>query len=271
METKAIVKIEKDRGLVPTDMDGMFRIAKMMVGSGLMPYGLNNESAVMVALQMGFELGLTPMQAVQNIAVINGRPVIWGDAQLAIVYDSGLLIDIDEQCEGEGDDFKAICTVKRRGKETPVIRTFTMRQAKNAGLTVKKGNIWKNYPERMCQMRARAWALRDGFADVLKGIKSEADIDTDENIEDLKPSENITAEAIVEKAEIVGTNIYDETIDVEPKIEITVDQMRKELNEAEGSDMLIETMEKMQLSNIPAEDEAVKELFEEYKKSNMSL
>src|SRR3546814_15538068 len=33
-----------------------------------------------------------------------------------------------------------------------------------------KQGPWSQYPQRMRQMRARAWAMRDGFADVLKGI-----------------------------------------------------------------------------------------------------
>ena len=31
-------------------------------------------------------------------------------------------------------------------------------------------NVWKSYPDRMLQMRARGFALRDSFPDVLKGL-----------------------------------------------------------------------------------------------------
>src|SRR3546814_17968193 len=44
-----------------------------------------------------------------------------------------------------------------------------MDDAKKAGRAGKQGP-WSQYPQRMLQMRARAWAMRDGFADVLKGI-----------------------------------------------------------------------------------------------------
>ena len=140
-------------------------MAEIMAASGLMPKGIDTAPAVFVAVQMGLEVGLSPMQAVQNIAVINGRPSMWGDAVLALVRSSGLLEDFDETIDGE----TAICTAKRKGQSKPIIRKFSMSDAKQAELSGKSGP-WKQYPKRMLQMRARSWALRDGFGDVLKGL-----------------------------------------------------------------------------------------------------
>ena len=50
-----------------------------------------------------------------------------------------------------------------------MVREFSMQDAKQAGLTGKQGP-WSQYPRRMLQMRARAFALRDVFADVLRGV-----------------------------------------------------------------------------------------------------
>ena len=46
---------------------------------------------------------------------------------------------------------------------------FSKEKAMNAKLWGKDGP-WKTYPERMLKMRARGFALRDAFADRLKGI-----------------------------------------------------------------------------------------------------
>ncbi len=153
-------------GLIPTDMEQMWRMATAFSASGLMPKGLTSPEAVFTAIQMGLEVGLSPMQAVQNIAVINGRPSLWGDAALGLVEASGLLEDFQEFNEGGN---KAVCIAKRRGR-TACRREFSMDDAKQAGLTAKDGP-WKQYPKRMLQMRARSWALRDNFADVLKGLR----------------------------------------------------------------------------------------------------
>jgi hypothetical protein len=99
--------------------------------------------------------------------VIGNNPTVWGDGALALVEASGLL-EWHEESFDEATK-TATCTVKRLGKPSPTVRTFSFEEARAAGLLNKDGP-WKGYPKRMCQMRARAFALRDTFADVLKGI-----------------------------------------------------------------------------------------------------
>jgi len=71
--------------------------AKTIAGSGMVPKDfINQPDKVLVAIQMGDEVGLQPMQALQNIAVINGRPCIWGDAMPALVWNSGVCEYIKE-------------------------------------------------------------------------------------------------------------------------------------------------------------------------------
>lgn len=139
--------------------------AKKLAGSDLVPKDFkNNPANCFIAIQWGKDLGLAPLQATQNIAVINGRPALWGDAVPALVIAS-------KQCEYINMTFEnqtAICKVKRIGQPEH-ISTFSMQQARTAGLLEKQGP-WKQYPDRMLQNRARAFALRDVFPDVLKGL-----------------------------------------------------------------------------------------------------
>ena len=171
-------------GLMATNFEGLFRMSQVFAASGLMPKGMERPETVFVALEMGMEVGLQPMQAVQNIAVINGRPSIWGDALLALVAGSGLLEDFQEFEEGtfKEDDFKAVCVASRAGRSAPIRSEFSIADAKLAGLWTKSGP-WTQYPRRMLKMRARSWALRDGFPDVLKGMRSA------EEIMDMEPLE----------------------------------------------------------------------------------
>lgn len=147
------------------------KIAQLMADSDLVPKDFRGSpSNCFIAIQMGAELGLGPFQAVQSIAVINGRPSVWGDALLGLVRGSGKLASIREWTE-KADDGKgetAYCEVHRRGDKAPVVRSFSLQDAARADLLGK--TIWKSYPTRMLQMRARAYALRDTFADVMKGI-----------------------------------------------------------------------------------------------------
>ena len=87
--------------LRPCNFDEAMKLATIIAGSDLAPKDFRGKpDNVLVAIQMGSELGLAPMQAVQNIAVINGRPSVWGDALLAIVQGSGLLDWIEESDTG---------------------------------------------------------------------------------------------------------------------------------------------------------------------------
>jgi hypothetical protein len=142
-------------------------LSEVIAASGMAPktYG-TDPNKIMVGMLAGMEIGLTPFAALQSIAVINGNPSLWGDGALALALASNLVEDMDETDDGH----KATCTIKRVGRATPIVRTFDMDDAKKAGLAGKAGP-WTQYPARMRQMRARAFALRDGFPDVLKGLR----------------------------------------------------------------------------------------------------
>ena len=179
MSNEVIVQNEKqveNQGFMRVNsLDEAIRCSELIASSSFCPKGMIGKPGdVLVALQMGQELGLKPMQALQNIAVVNGRPSVWGDAMLAIIRQSPEFEFIDEQDDGE----TATCTIKRRN-EPAVVRTFSMADAKTAGLAglAGKEGPWRTYPKRMRQMRARGYAARDSFPDTLRGIiiKEEAE------------------------------------------------------------------------------------------------
>lgn len=127
---------------------------------------------ILCAIQMGAELGLSPMLSLQNIAVINDRPSIYGDAMLAICKASPLCESIEEYLDGDQSQIEtltAICKVRRRGFKNGITGSFSWEDAKTAGLATKAG-AWTSYPKRMLQMRARGFALRDAFPDLLNGL-----------------------------------------------------------------------------------------------------
>lgn len=155
--------------LAPRNLDEAMRFADMVANSDLAPAQYKSKPGnVLVAVQMGAEIGLSPMQALQNISVINGRPSVWGDAAIGLVRGSLVCEDVIETIRGEGEAAVATCECRRKGSQ-PVIRTFSVADAKKANLWGKAGP-WQQYPMRMLAQRARGFALRDAFPDVLKGI-----------------------------------------------------------------------------------------------------
>jgi antitoxin component of RelBE/YafQ-DinJ toxin-antitoxin module len=128
---------------------------------------------IIVAVQYGSEIGLGFLESLKSIAVINGNPSVFGDGLLAICQRSPDFEDLIEEPEissETGETLAFVATACRKNR-TPKMKRFSQTDAKRAGLWGKAGP-WTQYPDRMLQMRARGFALRDQFADALKGIIS---------------------------------------------------------------------------------------------------
>ena len=164
--------------LSPQNFEQALTFSGYLAESDLVPKDFKGKPGnCLIAMQWGAELGLKPLQSLQNLAVINGRPALWGDAVIALVLASPVCEYVVEEDDGK----TAICRVKRKNAPEQV-RTFSMDDAVKAGLAGKAGP-WTQYPKRMRQMRARAFALRDVFPDVLRGMPIA------EELQDIAPSD----------------------------------------------------------------------------------
>ncbi len=141
--------------------------ATLMANSSFVPDSYKgNPGDILVAVQMGNELGLKPLQALQNISVIRGRPCVWGDALPAVAQAHPMYEYMDEKFDE--DTLTATCIIKRKNAPEQAYK-FSQADARVAGLWGKSGP-WSQYPKRMLQLRARGFAIRNVFADALKGI-----------------------------------------------------------------------------------------------------
>ena len=165
-----MTNLVKHQGFAPQTMTEAIEFSGMLAKSAMVPKAYQGKPEdVLVAVQWGFELGLAPLQALQNIACINGKPSVYGDAAMALVQNSPVCEDIKEYFENEGTSNPvAVCVAKRKNR-SEVVCKYSVEDAKRAGLWNKSGP-WTQYPKRMLQMRARGFALRDAFPDVLKGL-----------------------------------------------------------------------------------------------------
>ena len=168
MSTEISTTVSQQRGLALATFEDAFRFSELVAKSDFAPKDFRGKpEACLLAIQHGAELGLSPMQSLQSIAVVNGRPTIYGDAACALVMASPVCEYVSETLDGEGENMMATCKAKRRGSPSVTVSTFSVADAKKAGLW-GKGGPWTQYPKRMLQMRARGFALRDAFADVLR-------------------------------------------------------------------------------------------------------
>lgn len=193
-ETTEIVKAPKaelvvgDRvaPIIPRTVEEVARVANAVILANMAPDSYEGRtpeetrSKIMIGIMKGAEVGLAPVTALSTIMIVNKRACIWGDGAVALVQRSGELEYIKEWFEGtEGqDDWTAHCEMKRKGQDEVYKRSFSVADAKRAKLWGNpKKAPWMMYPQRMMQMRARSWCIRDGFADCLAGLSIREEIE----------------------------------------------------------------------------------------------
>jgi hypothetical protein len=141
-------------------------------------------------MQKGKELGIAPMYAMSNIAVIQGKPTANSELMLALIYrDHGDDAVVFEESTAER------CTVsfKRRNAQRRGQFTFTMQEARTAGLT---GGNWQKYPAAMLRARCVSAVARMGFPDSVGGMYTP---------EELGQSEDGEGEIVIVNGQDVNT------------------------------------------------------------------
>jgi len=264
-------------GIIPTNIEEAFRLATAVAKSGLAPSTLRTPEAITVAIMHGMELGLPPMMALNSIAVVNGRPTVYGSAIPALLLARGFKLR-----EWETDTV-SFCEVTRPDG-TKIERSFSDADAKAAGLLGKAGP-WTQYKRRMRQMRARGFAARDGAADVLAGLYISEEVQDIDITPTRKSSAECKRDGTTERfngirAEIKDANTLGDLDRIEATHEAEIATMaavwarivndelaarRQDLAEPISADAVLREIEKALASKSPAE------VHEEYKTALMAI
>lgn len=156
--------------------------SKALSASSLLPRQYqNNPANVLVALEYGAALGLSPMAAIQGVHVVEGKPTASAQLIGALVRNAGHRLRV------EGDDQHAVAVIVRRDDPEFEFRAeWTMDRAKQAGLAGK--GVWKQYPAAMLKARAITEVARDACPEVLSGVAYTAEeLGADGHIESPRP------------------------------------------------------------------------------------
>jgi hypothetical protein len=161
-----------NRGVVQlSTLDDVARLAKIAADSGLARVRTPAECAVI--LMTGAELGLSPMQSLRGIYVVEGRPTLAADTMVAVIRRSGVCA-LWRTVESTAER----CTIeaKRTDDDRAQSKTWTIADATRAGLAGK--NIWKAYPAQMLRHRCAADLARELFSDVVLGLYDPEELDS---------------------------------------------------------------------------------------------
>jgi hypothetical protein len=158
------------RGVQLATFEDAFRFARCVIESGLAPKGMTKPEQVVIAIQSGAELGLSPMRSLSAVVVVNGKPSLYGEAALALIHQSGVCsMPPVLRHEGEGDEHRAVLRFQRSNMPSPVEVAFSVADAKKAHLWAKAGP-WSEYSDTMLGWRAVARAGKLYFGDCLMGL-----------------------------------------------------------------------------------------------------
>lgn len=120
------------------------------------------ESAT-AAVLFGAEVGLTPLQSLQGVYVISGKPAMYARTMLAVTQARGHEVWTEEVTDG-----KAIVCGKRKGSQHTERVVWTLQRAQKAGYT--RNSKYNSDPQAMLLARAQAEVCRRIAADALLGM-----------------------------------------------------------------------------------------------------
>lgn len=156
--------------LRPQNFTQAIEMANLLATSALIPSALQNKPQdVLCVLITGHEIGLSPMQALRGMHVIEGKGSMSADLM------AGLVISRTDVCKylRPVESTEKVCTIEtlRVGHPEPVRFSYTIEQAQRAGLTNKKN--WQNDPQAMLIARAKTRICRAVYPDLCFGLYSE--------------------------------------------------------------------------------------------------
>src|SRR5262249_9363433 len=92
------------RPIIPRTVEEAFRLAQAVVKAALAPDGHDKDpQKILLGIMAGAEVGLPPLRALSNIAIINKRATIYGDGAVALVQKTGLVEKVDSYLQWESE------------------------------------------------------------------------------------------------------------------------------------------------------------------------
>lgn len=185
----------------PQTFDHAQRVAIMLSKSSLIPKEYQgNVQNVMIAMELANRIGASPLQVMQNLYIIHGKPSWSSTFIISAVNSNGKFEGLEYETSGEGESMACYCWAYRKGtKEKVVGPPVTMKMAKAEGWVDKNGSKWKTMPELMIRYRAATFFGRLYAPEVLMGMQTAdevLDIDHQEVNQDeqrkLKEAERVT-------------------------------------------------------------------------------
>jgi hypothetical protein len=232
------VVVQEDEGKT---LDVVLRKAEILLKSGMLPKELNTKEKIAVLIMKAKELNMPALEAISHLYVVNQKVAIDSSGMLALILRSGLA----KKIHFGGDGTSAWCEMERKDGVISFKYTFTIEDAKRAGLLSKES--WQKYTKELLVARAISGCARKVFPDVVGGLYTVEELGGEEVPElpiELVPEAEETTESagVVEEKVSVTEQTGEEAVVVfepevvEEKEEVSVAEEKKETTEKKKQD-----------------------------------
>lgn len=141
--------------------------------SGLLPRSVDSRQKAVTLALLGKELGLTPMQALCGIYVVNGMAALRGSLMLRLIYERIPGAELTVLTPPEKADVECVVEMRRPQGKAHIFR-FSTDDARKAGFMNKP--IWQQHTSTMLRWAAIRTGARIVFADAIAGCYMEDEI-----------------------------------------------------------------------------------------------
>ena len=190
------------RQFEPADAGSAMAFARTAVASRLLPRSVATPEAAFIIIVAGRELGLTAMQSLRSLHVIDGKPVMSADLMLALTKRSPECLYFRLV---QSTNEVATYETHRRGEPEPTRLSFSMADAIAAGLAGK--DPWKKFPAAMLRARCIAALTRAVYPDVMLGVYETDELASGNAQQSTQPAVTYVGPAAFEAAMAEATTV----------------------------------------------------------------
>ena len=227
MEDKSLVSASNSNTnlFAFTDVNQAFKFSDMLSRSGIVPEQFkNNAAACLIAVDMAARLRRNPLEVMQNMYVVHGRPGFSASFLISLINSCGLFERLKFEFSGKPDSDEFGCrawTIERASGEKLVGPLVTLKMAKDEGWAKNNAAKWRNMPEVMLRYRAASFFSRAYCPDLIGGMYSADDNLEQEVYADTTPQ--------TQQAQPENTETKDSAAQDEPKTPLTNEVIEAEI------------------------------------------
>lgn len=155
------------------------RVAKMLASSSLVPQAYQgNVQNTMIALEMANRIGASPLQVMQNLYIVHGKPSWSSSFIIAAINACRKFSPVRFDVTGEGATLACVAWAYdlATGDRLDGPR-ITMEMANAEGWLNKAGSKWKTMPDLMIRYRAAAFFGRLYAPEILMGMQTADEVE----------------------------------------------------------------------------------------------